>query len=161
MAKAKIGDVDKKVDKGSGEVEKTTSFTYGGKDYSETTSNLELQTLTPEEVRIALNKAPAKFAYWSGFQQRCKKEMSQLQLEYDLWFATCYRSLADPKMTETAKKQAVMLDNVKEYKAWQTKIHDLQFCIDQLSVLSKSYDMQSRTLQSIGGLLKSEMENLE
>jgi hypothetical protein len=77
-----------------------------------------------------------------------------------LWYAKCYREVHEdePKGTETYKKSQVILLNAEEYKKRQKRLNVLYYVKDKLKVLINSYEMQSRTLQTIASSLRKEME---
>jgi len=64
-------------------------------------------------------------------------------------------------MTGTAIKNRIILDNVKEYQAFRTRIRELRKTADMVGVLTKAYDMQSWTLRAIADLTATEMRNIE
>jgi hypothetical protein len=154
MAKKNLGNVS--------DGETIVAFSYNGKEYTDKDSNLELRELTPEQVRISLNRAPAKYAYWSSLLAEVNFALDDLSNQFDFWFAEKYNIVvtADPKTTETAKKNNVMLNNAKEYKVWLFKLGQLRVARDKLSTIVKAYEMQSRTLQTVAGLIRSELERM-
>lgn len=138
------------------------TFEYDGQTYKETLSNLELTMLTPDDVRMALNRAPAKFAFWGAFQAQVSERLDDEKSQLDFWFADKYRDAArdDPKSTETAKRNYIMLTYSREYSSRLQTIRALEFVRERVSTLVKAFEMQSRTLQSIAGLMRAELEHI-
>lgn len=138
----------------------TISFRYNDEEFEDAESNLQLDDISVEKLRVYLNRAPAKYAYWSSIKAQINKQLSETKTEYDIWFNERYHRvcLSNEKATETYKKTQVMIDNAKDYRAKQAAIRELEYAVEQASTLVKSYEMQSRTLQTIASLLRTEME---
>ena len=139
-------------------------FNYETSHYQEPLANLKLEAMTPDEIRKALDRCVPKYAYWSNILADVSKTIRETETSYELWFARKYSDISG-KWTETkgryvaegTKKNEVILMNIKEYKKWQEDLNKLYFVRDKLSLLVKSYEMQSRLLQTIASLLKAEM----
>ncbi len=136
------------------------SFMFEDKQYRDTDSSLRLTELTTEQVRIALNRAPAKYAYWAVVAAKIARHMTSLKDDYDFWYSSKYAAVDEsyPKRTETFKKTQIVVGNSKQYKALRKQLAEVQFALDQANTLVKAYELQSRTLQTVGSLLKAEME---
>jgi len=162
MAKSKLQDLADKDKEAKSSMDSTLEFNYEGQSYGDSVANLELSNLTPEEVRVALNRAPAKYAYWGGFHASVNTKIDEQKADMDVWFAKKYSEVAreDPKATETAKKNYIMLAYNVEYSERLNNIRALELARDKVSVLVKAYEMQSRTLQSIAGLMRAELEHI-
>ena len=152
MAKSKL------TDKAAGLI--VVEFDYDGDHFVDTDSNLSVEELTPEAVRGALNRAPAKYAYWAGILAKINDELRKQEDSFEFWKAPKYKSISEenPKATETYKNTQVMLDNIKEFKLKKQELNELTFAAAKCGILVKAYEMQSRTLQSVGSLFRTEME---
>jgi hypothetical protein len=146
------------------DVEGKIEFDCGGTHYIESMANLKLEAMTPVEIRTALDRCVPKYAYWSNILADVAKTIRETETSYELWFAEKYSDISG-KWTETkgryvaegTKKNEVILMNIKEYKKWQRDLNDLYFVRDKLMLLVRSYEMQSRLLQTIASLLKTEL----
>jgi hypothetical protein len=139
-------------------------FMYGGVRYAEPMANLHLEAMTPLEIRTALDRVTPKFAFWSSKLADLSKVIRETETAYEMWFAEKYAA-ASGRWTEAksryiaegTKRNEVILNNVKEYKKWQSDLSELSFVKDKMSLLVKSFEMQSRMLQTIASLMKTEM----
>ena len=137
------------------------SFKFNGRAYSDTTAVLELERVIPEETRSALNRAPAKYAYWAGLKADIAEAFRNETTNYEVWWAKAFyeaEKAYPPRTAAGTIKNEVILCNVTEYKKWREKLSGLQTAMDKAGALANSFEMQSRTLQTIGGLLRREME---
>jgi len=137
------------------------SFKFDGRTYSDTTALLELERIIPEETRSALNRAPAKYAYWAGLKADIVEAFRDATTDYEVWWAKVFYEAEKEYPARTAAgtiKNEVILCNVTEYKRWKKKLSELQTGIDKSGALADSFEIQSRTLQTVGGLLRREME---
>jgi hypothetical protein len=128
---------------------------WGKKTYSEVIEgNIELAEMAPDEISDALNRAVGNFAFYGSLRADAKKMQSQMETDYDMWFAEEFSKVAsnpDYKKltTEKAKAQQVMLDNQPIYLEWQNKKRSIQLVIDKAYVLVQSFELMTRTLQSV------------
>lgn len=137
-------------------------FEYGGRNHSERLSAIELpeDELTPENVRFALNRAPAKFAYWSKMAAQVADEIGRVEAAYEFWFAEKYKEVTreSSKGSETYKKYLVMTTYPDEYRKFTAKIRTLAYVKSRVNILVKAFEMQSWTLQTLSSSLKAEFE---
>jgi hypothetical protein len=147
----------------------TVSFNYNENEYSEKIQGvLELKNLTPPEVKEALNKASGKFAYWSALLADISDDIFQHNLKYDLWYAKKYLLIdeeltpasAKDKKTETYIKNYFMKKYETEYEKIMKKKGVLALAHAKCTAIVKAFDMQSRTLQSINSMNKSELDKI-
>lgn len=136
-------------------------FTFKGHVYQDSTARLEVSKLTPEEVRTALNRAPSKYAFWGSMLAEVDKMLAAKRVLYEMWLATHHSKYSATRMSETAKKYDIMVSYPSEYKAWQKLLIELEEVKAKLAVLVEAYKIQSRTLQSVSGSLRAELENLD
>lgn len=141
------------------------SFAYRGRKYrAKIEGHLVLNDMSLLEIKDRLNDIPGKFAFWKSLQVTVDREIEDLQEDYDLWFATKYQEImmeSEKKLTETAIKNMVLLDNAGEYRKMRLKIKDTRDISSKIGVLTKAYDMQSWTLREIANLTGKEMGNIE
>lgn len=136
-------------------------FSFEGHIYQDNTARLQVDKLTPEEVRHALNRAPSKYAFWGAMLAKVERMVGAKRAAYELWLATKQSKYSTTRMSETAKRYAVMVSYPNEYKTWQKAILELEEVRSKIAVLVKAYEIQSRTLQSVSGLLRAELESLD
>lgn len=145
--------------------QKEIIFQYGGKTYrSKIESNLVLKDLSPTEIKNHLNELPAKYAYWKAFQVKVERELADLKDEYELWFVEKLIAIDNEvgkSKSEGLKKNMVLLENVKEYKAWRLKIKDLEDINKKIGVLTTGFNTMVWTLREIARLTYGEMSNIE
>ena len=141
------------------------SFAYRGRKYrAKIAGHLVLNDMSLVEIKDRLNDIPGKFAFWKSLQVTVDREIEDLQEEYGLWFATKYQAImmeSKTKLTETAIKNMVLLDNSEAYRKKRLKIKDTSDISSKIGVLTKAYDMQSWTLREIANLTGKEMGNIE
>ena len=141
------------------------SFAYRGKNYrAKIVGHLVLNDMSLVEIKDRLNDIPGKFSFWKSLQVTVDREIEDLQEEYDLWFATKYQDImteSEKKLTETAIKNMVLLDNAEKYRFMRLKIKDIRDISMKIGVLTKAYDMQAWTLRSIAQLTSQEMGSIE
>lgn len=142
-------------------IDKVVSFKWRGKSYTETVrNNLRLSSIGLVEVMKVLNEAPSKFAYWSSLLADVNLEIAKLEKEHSFWNAEKYLqvvSRSKKKLTETQIRNTILLKYPKSMRSYLTKRDRLLWVKAKLVSITKSYDMSSRTLQSISGLLKQEL----
>jgi hypothetical protein len=144
------------------DMEGKIEFDYSGTHYIEPMANLKLDAMTPSEIRVALDRVTPKYAYWSSKMADVSKVISEAETSYELWFAekrsqVKLTDIPKFKVSEAMIKNEAMLMNVKEYKKWKGDLSSLYFVKDKMALLVKSFEMQSRLLQTIASLLKVEM----
>lgn len=139
------------------------NFELDGQQFSEVLENLTLGDISPDKVRVALDRAPSKYAYWSNLLAEVNGKIRAAEAEYEYWYAKAYSDIdsEEPKKTESWKKNQVIIVNTQEWKKRIRRNSELQLVKDHLSTLVKAYEMQSRTLQTVAGLLRAEMEHIE
>jgi len=135
-------------------------FVFEDQQYTDLTSNLELSNITTDQIRAALNRAPSKYMYWSHLLADVNSKIRAADAEYDYWYATVYSEIdsEEPKKTEGWKKGRIILNNASDWKKRIKRKSDLLLVKDKVSALVNAYEMQSRTLQTVAGLLRAEME---
>jgi hypothetical protein len=137
-------------------------FDFGGTHYREPMANLKLDTMTPSDIRTALDRVTPKYAYWSSKAADISKTIREVETNYEVWFAqkrteVKIDNVPKFKISETMIKNEAILVNVKDYKKKQEELSNLYYVRDKMTLLVKSFEMQSRLLQTIASLLKAEM----
>lgn len=140
------------------------SFAYRGRNYkAKIEGHLVLDDMSMVEIKDRLNDIPGKFAYWKNLQVVVDRELEDLGEDYNIWFAKKYQDIIEggKKLTETAIKNLVLLNNAVEYRGQRLKIKDLRDISLKIGLLTKAYDMQSWTLRAIANLTAQEIGNIE
>jgi len=140
------------------------SFAYRGRNYkAKIEGHLVLDDMSLVEIKDRLNEIPGKFAFWKNLQVAVDRELEDLGEDYNLWFARKYQDIMEvgKKLTETAIKNLVLLNNAVEYRLKRLAIKDLRDISSKIGVLTKAYDMQSWTLRAIANLTAQEIGNIE
>lgn len=143
------------------------TFSFLGETYTEYIENLSVrdikQQMSIDEVRSMLNQTPSRYAYWSSLVADITNELARHNESYDLWMAkTSHLESRDmPKTASgTARMQRVMVNHSEEYRKRRKVILQLTYARDKAKVIANTYDMQSRTLQSVLSSLRREIETL-
>jgi hypothetical protein len=152
----------KSLDSTRDDVEGKIEFEFGGAHYIEPMANLKLDTMTPSDIRTALDRVTPKYAYWSSKAADISKTIREVETLYEVWFAqkrseVKLDNVPKFKISETMIKNESILMNVKNYKKKQDELTHLYYVRDKMTLLVKSFEMQSRLLQTIASLLKVEM----
>lgn len=141
------------------------SFEYGGREYRERIrGRLVLNDMSLQEVKDRLNDIPGKFAFWKSLQVTVEREIEEAEEAYEIWHASKYQEIISnetKKLTETAIKNMIVLDNAVEYRELRSRIRELREIVDRIGVLTKAFDMQSWSLRSIATLAVSELGTIE
>ncbi len=138
----------------------SVDFVFEDQKYTDLTSNLELSNITTDQIRAALNRAPSKYIYWSHLLADVNSKIRASDAEYDYWYAEVYSEIdsEEPKKTEAWKKGRIILNHVSDWRKRMKRKSSLLLVKDKVSALVNAYEMQARTLQTVAGLLRAEME---
>jgi len=145
---------------------RTVDFKWGNKIYKEVIEgNIELGEMSPDDMSDALNRAVGNFAFYGALRADAKKMLSQIEAEYGMWFALKTQEITknpDYKKitTEKARVQQVMMDNAKEWETWEQKKRSVQLVIDKAYVLVQSFELMTRTLQSVLAFRRQELGSI-
>jgi len=122
--------------------------------------NLQMGAISPVETREALNRAVGKYAYYGALLADAKKLREQIEFQWDVWYGEQYMKVCDeePKGTETYKSTKVMLANQKEWESRKKKLREVDSIIGKIDALRSAFKLQANTLQTIGSMLRSELE---
>ncbi len=146
---------------------RTIEFEWGKRTYSEVIEgNIELAEMAPDEIASALNRAVGNYAFYGSLRADAKRMQSQMETDYQMWWATAFQKVNnDPELkkkltTEKAKERQVMLDNHKEYLEWERRKRNIQIVIDKALVLVNSFELMTKTLQSVLAFRRAELEKI-
>jgi len=142
---------------------KKIDIEWRGREYSEDIADFKLSNITPLELKHSLNEVPSKFAFWGSVYADVNKEIDQLKSDFDLWYVVEYGrvSAANPKATESAKKNEIYLDNPTEVKSYHNTLNALSAVKAKVKAIVEAYEMQSRTLQTIASMIRQELAVLK
>ena len=141
------------------------SFEFGGQTYFDNYTNLAIQDgdeVNPERLRVLLSQVPGRYSYWGGVLAEISQTLRQTQDAFDMWIAAKYaeqkKEKGDQKyVSEKSKMYELMVTYPKAYAEKTNEIRALETAKEKAEVLVKSYDMQSRTLQSVASLVRAEL----
>ena len=140
---------------------RSIKFKFKGLEHDETIEgNLEMGDVSPVETREAMNRAVGKYAYYGALLAEAKKLQSKLSLDWDFWYGEKYLAVCDeePKGTEALKNTKVMLSNKVEYEERQEKLRNIASVLGKIDALRSAYKLQATVLQTIGSMLRTELE---
>lgn len=139
------------------------SFEWKGRECTEEIKEFKLATITPLELKNALNEVPAKYAYYGSIYSDVVKAIDDHKTDFDLWYVGQYGqvSAASPKATESAKKNQIYLDNPDEVKDYHQTLNRLNAVKAKVKAIVEAYEMQSRTLQTIASIIRQELAVLK
>lgn len=137
-------------------------FDFEGRVISEVIDdNIELSEMTPDEVINALNRAVGKYAYYASLRADAKKMQSNIEAQEQHWNAVKYKEVTDnpdfKKATVKAIEAQIIIDNEKQWKQLQKKKSSIQHVCDQLYVLVNSFELMTKTLQSVLAMMRAEL----
>lgn len=145
---------------------RTIEFEWGDRTFKEVIEgNIELSEMTPDEITDALNRAVGKYAYYSSLRADAKAMQGKIDTEYATWYASKYSEISNQpdfkKATVKTLETQVILDYEKEWKQWQKRKRVIQNVIDKLYVLVSSFELMTKTLQSVLAMLRAELSNAQ
>lgn len=124
---------------------------------------LQVKHLSILEIKEALNRNAAELAYWEDIMASVESELQGLEdifeVKWSRWY-TAVSSIAPKGVTEGWKKSTIIVKHSKEYKLYLRNKRSLVFIKNKIKALVKGYETQSRTLQSVAGLSKSQLARL-
>lgn len=153
----------------SGDLESNSvvvQFEFNGETYQDVTESLSIsgEDFDPEKVRSLLNRVPAKFAYWSNVLAEIETQRRSRELEFEFWYAEEYLPLVEQEAktypTEGARRFKIMTKEAVEFNRRTKEIDSLKSAQAKAETLVKSFEMQSKTLQTIASSLRAELSML-
>ncbi len=141
------------------------TFKFGDRTYNEVIEgNLELSELTPDQVKEALNRAVGKFAFYASLRADAKRIEAKITTDFKVWEADRFNQVkSEPdykKETGKVIDNRVIIEYQNEYLEHQRKIRDIAMITDKLYVLVQSFEMMTKTLQSVLAMLRAELGNV-
>ena len=141
------------------------SFEFRGQTFFDSYANLAIQDgeeISPEHLRVLLSQVPGRYSYWGAVLAEISQALRQAQDAFDMWIATKYseqkKERGDQKyVSEKSKMYELMVTYPKAYAEKTNEVRSLETAKEKAEVLVKSYDMQSRTLQSVASLVRAEL----
>ena len=140
------------------------SFQWGDRVYKEAIEgNLELSELTPDEVKNALNRAVGKYAFYASLRADAKKMQAKIETDAKAWEAQKYAYIAEmpdfKKATGKAIENQIIVQFLKEWRDWEGRKASIQQITDKLLVLVNSFELMTKTLQSVLAMMRIELSN--
>lgn len=146
------------------EDDRSVDFQFIGSDYSvPLMDNLQIRNLSVIEIKEALNKVSGEVTYWESLLTDVDTELNNLNDKYESLYAKWYMEASEeapPKSTEGYKKSLILVNNTTKHKAYLRNKRALEKVRGKIKSLVKGYETQSRTLQSIAGITKTQLSRL-
>lgn len=137
-------------------------FKWGERVFEEVIeNNIELSQLTPDEIKDGLNRAVGKFAFYGSMRADAKRMRTSLEIDFDAWEAGKFAEIQNQpdykKGTAGTIKAQIIVQNVKEWKKFQNHKATVELVCAKLQVLTDSFELMTRTLQSCLAMLRAEL----
>lgn len=139
-------------------------FEWKGRKCTEKISEFKLANIVPLELKHALNKVSAKYAYYGSLYADVIEMIDSHKTDFDLWYVPQYSQACaelGPKVTEGAKKNHIYLENPDVVKEYHTTLNKLTAAKAKVKAIVEAYEMQSRTLQTIAAIMRQELAVLK
>ena len=130
---------------------------YKGRRINLEPEGLVVDELTNENVRHVISRAPAQYAFYMSMAAEVTREMRTLEEMIDNKAAQLYNQFDQEKRTETWKKKQVEL-GMSESSKMKDRLLDLEALRAKLHAIAKAFDLQVKALQTVGGLVRTEMD---
>lgn len=116
----------------------------------------------PYETKINqhIDEVSARICYWGTMLAEANRQLSLRKIDHDTWLARMKKEACEKKdfKSETAKMDAVMIDNAGEY-AKQVKSHiDAEYNVEVLKSVLDAFKSKKDMLVSLSANVRSEME---
>ena len=100
--------------------ERLIAVRLGEKQLNVTVGDINFANLTPEGLRVEMQKAYAKYVYYGGLRANVKRALAKAQTDYEKWEAQKMYELNNipelKKLTETAKRAHLISENEYEWE---------------------------------------------
>ena len=134
---------------------------FRGREIDLEPNDLAVDDLSSDNIRKIIAKAPAQFAFYSSMAAEVDHALRQLTHIKDSRTRELYDNLdPPPKATETWKKNAVQNADRKFFADMVVKMSQLETLKSKLRALSIAFDLQVKALQTVGGLIRTEVEEI-
>ena len=141
------------------------NITMGSRIIQETIrGNVELNSLDPEELIRALNRAGGKFAYYGALRADAKRVLAKMQADFDMWLIKAIHEVErlpefrGKKSSDKSRLNHAILQNMEEYGERKNKIITLEQIVDKLWVLQQGFDKVMDNCRSILAFRRTELE---
>lgn len=140
------------------------TFKWGDRVFQEAIEgNIELSELTPDEVKNALNRAVGKYAYYASLRADAKHMQCRIETEAAAWSAQKFSYIKNQpdykKETGKVIEVQIIVQFEPEWKAWEARKASIGLITDKLYVLVQSFELMTKTLQSVLSTLREELKN--
>jgi hypothetical protein len=145
---------------------RTISLTIGDLVIKEVIKgSMELESLDPESIMDALNKAVGKLAFYGSLRADAKKILARQIAQFEIWIARVIDEVSGSpeyrgaKVTEKSRLNRAILMNSEEYGRRKEVMATTEKIIDKLWVLQNGFEVMTKTLQSILAFRRVELES--
>lgn len=121
----------------------------------------------PVHVIAGMARLPSDYAYWASVKSELTDVQSDLQYEYDVWHANRYDEVCEgmselkaTERTETRKEVEIIVQFGDDMKSKKEELAKVASAIRKTKLLLKALEMKKDMLQSIGAILRQEIEQL-
>lgn len=130
--------------------------------YEETIEgNIELSELTPDEVMNALNRAVGNYAFYGAMRADAKEDQAKYETNFKEWehlqWARIQKSSDFSKATGKTLDTQVILQAQQVWRKHQFTIRTQNQIVDTLWVFIQSFELMTKTLQSILAMMRTEL----
>ena len=120
--------------------------------------DLCIDDLSNDNIRRVISRAPNSYAFYMCMAADIAETIHGLSSKRESRNSELY-SLNDlPKKTESWKKNAVYNSDRDFFDSVSSKIAKLESIRTKLLTIARAFDMQVKALQTVGGLIRTEME---
>ena len=135
------------------------SFVWKNRKCIERIKDFKLNSITPMELKEALNEVPAKYAFYSSLYSDIILEVDKHKTDFDLWYVNQYAEVSEKnsKATESAKKNQVYLRNPDRVRGYHKTLNRLNALKMKVRAIVDAYEMQSRILQTLSAVMRQEL----
>lgn len=151
--------------KGADETRKI-SVTINDIVYEETIEGgIQLSELTPDAVMQALNWAVGNYAFYGKMRADAKEKLAKVETNFREWeyltWAEIQKDSTYVKATGKTLDTQVILQHSKVWKTHQNTIRVQTQIVDALWVFIQSFELMTKTLQSILAMMRAELTSAQ
>ncbi len=115
----------------------------------------------PEYSDLAehLSVISGQMSFWSVTLHKLEYEQSKVKTNYDIWFARKCEEVSDRftgKPSVSAVEKSVIVNNVKEYQGWQTKLAKMKYNVSIVETMLESLKEKGIALSVISKINNAE-----
>jgi len=145
--------------------ERTINIRIGARTIAETIKgNIELNSIDPEELIRALNKAAGKFVYYGSLRADVKRLLAKTTVDFDMWMVKAIHEVGrqpefkGKKSSDRSRSNEAIRRNMDEYGERREKIEMLTQIVEKLWVLQQGFDKMMDNCRSILAFRRAELE---